>query len=55
MEPFCNLLNYLNAMEPRLEGNTLHVSALLCVQRHHVDIMTDVLYRVRFPIVGVEW
>ena len=25
------------------------------MQRHHLDVMVDMFYRVHFPIVGIEW
>ena len=27
----------------------------MSMQRYHLDIMADVFYQVRFPIVGIEW
>ena len=56
MEPFRNPLNHLKAVGSRLEGNTLYINAVIVsMQRHHLDIMVDVFYRVRFPIIGIEW
>ena len=54
IEPFRNPLNRLKVVGLRLEENTLHRRIIVSMQRHHLDIMADVLHRVRFPIVGIE-
>ena len=51
MEPFRSLLNHLNAVGLRLEGNTLHISALLRASPH---LGSQSIYNVGFgfPTIG---
>ena len=35
--------------------NLAHQRVIMGVQRHHLDIVTDVFYRVSLSIVRIEW
>ena len=50
MEPFRSPLNHLNVVGCFLTYQRVVVG----VERHHMDVMTNVLYRVRLPIVVIK-